>query len=494
MRALPSRRLLLAAALVLATPLSASAQKVMLNPSNQVNNAVCAGGVESTYALKNANIAKGILGGAGLDVRVDQDFTNAPLNANSWGAKVFLSVHSNAGGGHGPETLRGWHGDSTAFASKVQSAIVRTQLHAYYNRGTKDGLCGGGRCYVLNQTNMTAALAEVVFHDCCSTSAGSGHPPSEAAYLVSSNGQQAIGKGLAQGVCDYLGKSCSGTVTPTNGYLKGVVYKNGDVNQHVSPATVKLSTGASTTYNGSTLWSFEVGPGSGYSITASATGFKTATKACNAVTAGNITYCSINLEPAAPASGFLKGVVYQNGATTDRVTPATVKVSTGATATYSDPASVWSFELPAGAYSVTASATGYDTATRQCPDPVAAGATAWCSVELKKKAPAGPDASTPLPPGKDASSVAHPDAGDLPEAPDAEVVFEDPPDADLVVDAPDGAEPVERPDAGTVARRDAGSVRPPTSGGGCGCAAGTGGLGLLVLPCLASLLPRWRRR
>ena len=38
-------------------------------------------------------------------VQVFQDFTNAPSNANSWGAEIFVSIHSNAGGGHGTETL-----------------------------------------------------------------------------------------------------------------------------------------------------------------------------------------------------------------------------------------------------------------------------------------------------------------------------------------------------------------------------------------------------
>lgn len=36
---------------------------------------------------------------------MDQDFYNAPKNANSWGADIFVSIHSNAGGGHGTETL-----------------------------------------------------------------------------------------------------------------------------------------------------------------------------------------------------------------------------------------------------------------------------------------------------------------------------------------------------------------------------------------------------
>ena len=86
-----ARRLLFAAALLglVLAPAAASAQKVFLNPSNQVNNAVCAGGVESTYAMDNANIAAGILTNSGFDVQVSDDFNGGNAAAASWGAQIF---------------------------------------------------------------------------------------------------------------------------------------------------------------------------------------------------------------------------------------------------------------------------------------------------------------------------------------------------------------------------------------------------------------------
>ncbi|HCF57993.1 MAG TPA: hypothetical protein DFS52_08380, partial [Myxococcales bacterium] len=168
---------------------------------------------------------------------------------------------------------------------------------------------------------------------------------------------------MANGVCQHFkGANCSGGSTPANGSIKGVVYKNGDTSDHIAPATVRLNTGATTTYNGSAVWSFDVPPGSSYSITASASGYQTGTRTCPAVTSGQIAWCSIELQPAT-TKGFIKGVVYKNGDTTDHVSPASVSLNTGASTTY-DGSAVWSFEVSPGTYSVTASASGYQTATR----------------------------------------------------------------------------------------------------------------------------------
>ena len=368
-----TRLLPIALAAALLAPAPVAAQKVFLNPSNQIHNAVAGGGNEATYAVINANLCRDILAANGFTLRVDDDFDNAPSNANSWGAQVFVSVHSNAGGGHGTETLWGVTSGSQTIADRIQDGLL-SKL-PYQSRGLKDGTWA----YVLRTTRMPACLAEVVFHDCASSSGYTGHPPSESAYLKSASGQQAIGAGMAAGVCTHFNKSC-GTAPGTDGSLKGVVYTNGDINHHVAPATVRLSTGASTTYDGSAVWSFTVPAGS-YSITGSAAGYKTATKTCPAVTAGQTAWCSIDLEPdTTSAKGFVKGVVYKNGDTTDHVAPANVRLNSGESRTY-DGSAVWSFEVAPGTYTVTATAEGYQTASRECAA-VVAGQTTWCSVEV----------------------------------------------------------------------------------------------------------------
>lgn len=398
-----TRSIAIGAALsLLLAPGQAAAVKTFLNYSNQTSNSVCAGGVESTYAADNAARTKTLLVGCGFEVRTSNDFYGSNAAAASWGASSFLSIHSNAGGGHGAETLKGWYANSATFASKIQSALI--SKIPYQSRGVKDGTCQGGRCRVLNYSGQTAALVEVVFHDCCVNSGYQGHPPSEAAYLVSASGRQTISTGLAKGIGNYHGIACDGSTTPppTTGSIKGVVYQSGDLTNHVAPATVKLSTGATKTYDGSAVWSFDVPAGSNYSVTASATGFQTATKNCNPVTAGATTWCSIEITatPAPPTTGVLRGVVYQDGDKSSHVAPATVTLSNGTATTY-DGATEWSFTLPAASYTLTVSAAGYQTRTGVTCPAVVAGSSAQCDVELQRVVvpDAGPppvDAATPL--------------------------------------------------------------------------------------------------
>jgi hypothetical protein len=269
----------------------AQAQKVYLNPSNQDSNEVAGGGVESQYALINANLAAGILNAAGFTAKVDQDFNNAPGNANSWGAEIFVSIHTNAGGGHGTETLYVSDGGKN-LADHIQNGLL-SKL-PYQSRGLKfrDDL------WVLNQTSMYACLTECVFHDCSSDSGATGHPPSESAFLRSADGQDKISKGIAAGVCTYFGKTC-GATQPQKGTIKGVVYEDPDLAKHLAGAKVQVQGGASATYDGTTPVSFEVDPGD-YTVTASLAGYESGSLA-RTVKAGEEVWASIGLKPSTPA-------------------------------------------------------------------------------------------------------------------------------------------------------------------------------------------------
>ncbi|HQP33951.1 MAG TPA: N-acetylmuramoyl-L-alanine amidase [Polyangiaceae bacterium] len=288
MRSFARTVLVLAGALALWLVSSdAFAQKVYLNPSDQDNNAVSGGGVESQYALIVANKAKAILDAAGFTTKVDQDFSSAPSNANSWGADVFVSIHSNAGGGHGTETLYKSDGGKK-LASAVQNGLL-SKL-PYQDRGLKyrDNL------HVLNNTNMYACLLESVFHDCTAGSGYAGHPPSESAFLRSADGQTRIAQGTAAGVCAYYGKSCDST-TPAKGTLRGVVYIDPDIANRIPGATVKLNTGASVIADGTGSWAFELAPGT-YTATATADGYEP-NSSTRDVVAGQEVWGSIGLKP-----------------------------------------------------------------------------------------------------------------------------------------------------------------------------------------------------
>ena len=80
--------------------------------------------------------------------------------ANNWGADLFLSIHCNAGGGTGTETLVYRHGSSAAgTAQKICNAVcARLDLK---NRGVKERPDLG----VLRLTDMPGVLVETAFID-----------------------------------------------------------------------------------------------------------------------------------------------------------------------------------------------------------------------------------------------------------------------------------------------------------------------------------------
>jgi hypothetical protein len=84
-----------------------------------------------------------------------------------------------------------------------------------------------------------------------------------------------------------------------------------------------------------------------------------------------------------PTQGKLQGVVYVDrgdGDMSERLAGATVTAG-GKTATARDGDAYWSFTLNPGTYTVTASKSGYQTASRSCQ--VTEGGETWCSIGLK---------------------------------------------------------------------------------------------------------------
>lgn len=275
-------------ALVCWRPPAHAQKRIFLNPSNQTANAVSGGGNEAQYALICANQAKSILQKAGFTVMVDQDFTNAPKNANSWKADIFISLHTNAGGGHGTEVLYKTSGGKT-LATKVLSGLLGAL--PFQSRGLKYRT----DLHVLNNTNMYACLTEAVFHDCTKTSGYTGHPPSESSFLRSSSGQQKIAAGTAAGACAYFGKTCSGS-TPAKGWLKGVVYKAPNLTARIPGAKVTLNTKHTATTDSNGYWAFQLSPGQ-YTATATKAGYKP-NSSTRTVVANTDIWGSIGLSPA----------------------------------------------------------------------------------------------------------------------------------------------------------------------------------------------------
>lgn len=453
------RRALLAV-LLLALPASAAGQKVFLNPSNQFTNAVTGGGNEADFAKTCADLAAAKLVAAGYQVVVDQDFTNAPANANDWPADVFVSMHTNAGGGHGTETLH--HTSATAasktLAQNVQSALVSSLK--FRNRG----LTPRSNLHVLNDTVVPACLEEALFHDCVTTAGQIGHPPAEAPHLRTAAGREQIAEGVANGVCrHFTGNSC-GVVVP-KGWIKGVVYQNGNTLDRVAGATVTLSSGESTLYSGSGIWEFEIPPGT-YSVTASAPGYVTRTLTGVTVVATQTTWASVGLQAQ---SGADAGAPGPDASAPDAAPAGEDAATIGEDAASGDDAAMGED-----------AAVGEDAATAgdaTSPEDAAAPAVDAAIGEGIDAAPEGADAG---------------------------------PAADAGAGVPDGAEPGDSggavalvdaarlPDASPSVRSDATEAPAPTDAAwddgvvarGCGCQSAPGSLALALL----TLMPLASRR
>ena len=106
--------------------------------------------------------------------------------ANAWGADYFISIHTNAGGGTGAETLY-YKADSKAYAQTLQSAFINAM--GLRNRGVKyrDDLG------VIKWTNMPAALIELAFID------------TEADAVILNYNQDEIAHAIARGFLNLLG-------------------------------------------------------------------------------------------------------------------------------------------------------------------------------------------------------------------------------------------------------------------------------------------------
>jgi len=178
--------------------------------------------------------------------------------------------------------------------------------------------------------------------------------------------------------------------------------------------------------------------------------------------------------PPPPSAGTLRGVTFEDTGrgledTSVRIGGVAVALDGRAErATSESPSGAWSFEVPAGSYTVVATLGGYGEGRRTCD--VAAGGETWCSVGLRRDAPPPP----PPPPVEDAGAPEL-DAGSEPVGVDAAV----------------------EPDAGTsIPSTDAGDPGPDlreATAGGCAVGADVGSPSWLVLLAFGLAIGRRRR-
>lgn len=125
--------------------------------------------------------------------------------------------------------------------------------------------------------------------------------------------------------------------------------------------------------------------------------------------------------PPPPSGGTLRGVTFEDTGrgledTSVRIGGVAVALDGRAERVTSEsPSGAWSFDVPAGSYTVVATLAGYGEGRRTCD--VAAGGETWCSVGLRRDAPPPPP---PPPPAEDAGTP-EVDAGSEPVAVDAAI-------------------------------------------------------------------------
>lgn len=169
--------------------------------------------------------------------------------------------------------------------------------------------------------------------------------------------------------------------TATTGTLTGAIYQAGSTTNRVSGAVVTVN-GQSVTTLADGLYKFNLAPGT-YTATVTKTGYST-NSVQRTVVASTTVWGSMEINPVANP-GTIKGVIYQNGNTADRVAGVTVKVTGTAQQMVTVADGVYTFNLAPGTYTMTAEKSGYQTSS--ITKTVSSGTTVWGSMELKTGVP-----------------------------------------------------------------------------------------------------------
>ena len=186
------------------------ATKVYLSPSDQWSNTVADKAHSEAYHCKQiAQSAQKYLKANGYSVKVGDNskegsYTKRVTDSNNWGADLHICIHTNAGGGKGTEVL--------CYSGSKNNKYVK----AVYNRVAKltptadRGIRANNGLYEIKHTSATCVYIECEFHDNKTTEA-----------WIDSH-LDALGKAIAQGVCDAEGKSfTTGTSTSSGSNSSG---------------------------------------------------------------------------------------------------------------------------------------------------------------------------------------------------------------------------------------------------------------------------------
>lgn len=176
--------------------------KVFLSPSEQYNNAYAWGNTtEGIQCGKIADACKVALERNDITVRLQHDGTMASKcqNADTWGADLYVCIHTNAYNGSVSGTRMFCH-DASGKGMKACKAIF--SVLAPLTPGKSENISVNPQLYEIRVPNAPTAYIECEFHDV----------PSIAKWIVEHTTD--IGEAIAHGICDYFGIQYKKQETP----------------------------------------------------------------------------------------------------------------------------------------------------------------------------------------------------------------------------------------------------------------------------------------
>lgn len=177
--------------------------KVFLSPSEQYNNAYAWGNTtEGVQCGKIADACKVALERCGITVRLQHDGTMASKcqNADSWGADLYVCIHTNAFNGSVSGTRMFCH-DTTGKGYKACKAIFN--VLAPLTPGKSENISVNQQLFEIRVPSAPTAYIECEFHDV----------PSVAKWIVEHTTD--IGEAIAHGICNYFGVAYKAKVIET---------------------------------------------------------------------------------------------------------------------------------------------------------------------------------------------------------------------------------------------------------------------------------------
>lgn len=292
-----TRHLCLLVGSLLCAPV-ASAQVVVVDPGHGGRDpgAVgCESLEEAPTVLDVAQRVQGILEAEGLSValtREDDRFVELSARAafaNSMGAELYVSVHSNSNGGTPASGTETFVANSASGTSVTMGGFLQEEMILAW--GLRDRGLKRANFTVLTATRMPAALTEIAFTNRCDP---------DAMLLRDPTSRMAMAQAHANAVLRTLDREpgMSGTLT-------GVVFEDvgvglEDTTRRLGGATVTAGEMTQTSAADTGAWSFTLPPGT-YTVQVSLDGWRSAERSCD-VTPRGTTWCSVGVvREAAPA-------------------------------------------------------------------------------------------------------------------------------------------------------------------------------------------------